>query len=412
MNAQQAQLLKTEQDRYAGFQSMGLKLDMTRGKPCKEQLDLSMGVLDALNSASQLIVNKTDYRNYGILTGIPEIKALFGELTGAAPEELIVAGNSSLNLMYDSLQRAYQFGVCGGVPFHKLDKIKWLCPVPGYDRHFGVTEVLGAEMINVPMTSEGPDIAVIEELVKDPAVKGMWCVPKYSNPQGIVYSDKVVKALAALKPAAADFRIYWDNAYMVHAITEEGDTLLNILAEAKKAGNPDIVYIFGSTSKISFAGAGVAFMAASKKNIDSLAGKMNFQTIGSDKLTQYAHALFFKDAANIMEHMKKHRLILAPKFDTVIKILNEELKGLAQWDIPRGGYFMSIDLPEGTAQRTVALAKDAGVAFTPAGSTYPYKKDPRDANLRIAPSLPPIAELETAMRVFCCCAKIAWLEKQ
>lgn len=412
MNAHQAQRLKNEQNRYEGFRAMNLKLDMTRGKPCKEQLDLSQGLLDALSSSASLIVNKTDYRNYGILTGIPEIKALFCEMTGVAEDEIIVAGNSSLNLMYDTLQRAYQFGVCGGVPFQKQEKIKWLCPVPGYDRHFGVTEVLGAEMMNVPMTSEGPDIAVIEELVKDPAVKGMWCVPKYSNPQGIVYSDRVVKALAALKPAAPDFRIYWDNAYMVHAITEEGDTLLDILAEAKKAGNPDIVYIFGSTSKISFAGAGVAFMAASKRNIDAIVEKMNFQTIGPDKINQYAHALFLKDAANVAEHMKKHGKILAPKFLTVDKILREELADIAKWEFPRGGYFMSVDLPQGTARRTVALAKDLGVVFTPAGSTYPYKKDPKDSNLRIAPSLPPIGELETAMRVFCCCAKIAYLEKQ
>jgi DNA-binding transcriptional MocR family regulator len=412
MNAQQAQLLKQEQDRYAGFKAMGLKLDMTRGKPCKEQLDLSQGLLDALSSATSLIINKTDYRNYGILTGIPEIKTIFCELIGVTQEEIIVAGNSSLNLMYDTLQRAYQFGVCGGIPFNKQDKIKWLCPVPGYDRHFGVTEVLGAEMINVPMTSEGPDVDVVAELVKDPAVKGMWCVPKYSNPQGIVYSDRVVRALAALKPASPDFRIYWDNAYMVHAITKEGDTLLDILSEAKKAGNPDIVYIFGSTSKITFAGAGVAFMAASKRNIDAIIEKMNYQTIGPDKVNQYAHALFLKNTANIMEHMNKHCEILAPKFEKVIRILTEEIKDIAKWENPRGGYFVSVNLPEGTAKRTVALAKEAGVVFTPAGSTYPYKKDPKDSNLRIAPSLPPLEELEIAMRVFCCCAKIAYLEKQ
>ncbi|MDD3946837.1 MAG: aminotransferase class I/II-fold pyridoxal phosphate-dependent enzyme [Clostridia bacterium] len=410
MNNEQKMLLTKERERLADFKDRGLKLDMSRGKPCKEQLDLSMGLMDVLTSKSNLNVNNMDYRNYGILAGVPEIKAIFCELIDVTDDEIIVAGNSSLNLMYDTLQRGMQFGVAGGVPFHKQEKIKWLCPVPGYDRHFGVTEVMGVEMLNVPMTSEGPDIAVIQELIKDPAVKGMWCVPKYSNPQGLVYSEKVVKALAALKPAAPDFRIYWDNAYMVHAVTEEGDTLTDILAEAKKAGNPDIVYMFGSTSKITFAGSGIAFVASSKKNIDDIKSKMTYQTIGPDKLSQYAHALFFKDAEGVYELMKKHQKILTPKFATVMNILAEELTGIANWQEPRGGYFVSVDLPKGTAKRTVELAKDAGVIFTPAGATFPYKKDPNDSNLRIAPSLPPIAELETAMRVFCCAAKIAYLE--
>ncbi|HOB64616.1 MAG TPA: aminotransferase class I/II-fold pyridoxal phosphate-dependent enzyme [Clostridia bacterium] len=412
MNTEQKALLERELQRFEQFKTMGLKLDMSRGKPCKEQLDLSMGLFDVLTSKSNLIINKNDYRNYGILSGIPEIKAIFCELTGYADEEMVVAGNSSLNLMYDTLQRAMQFGVAGGEPLNKQGRIKWLCPVPGYDRHFAITELMGIEMINVPMTDEGPDVAVIEELVKDPAVKGMWCVPKYSNPQGIVYSDRAVKALASLKPAASDFRIYWDNAYMVHAITDEDDELTDILTEAKKAGNPDIVYIFGSTSKITFAGGGVAFVASSKRNIDDILSKMTFQTIGPDKISQLAHALFFKNADGIRDIMAKHKDILAPKFETVLKILEEELSDIAVWQKPRGGYFISVDLPNGTAKRTVALAKEAGVIFTPAGATFPYRKDPKDSNLRIAPSLPPIGELETAMRVFCCAAKIAYLEKQ
>lgn len=408
-NGQKAQLI-LQQQRLEQFKAMGLQLDMSRGKPCKEQLDLSMGLLDAITSNSNLIVNKNDYRNYGILAGVPEIKKIFCEMLNITDDEIVVAGNSSLNLMYDTLQRAMQFGVAGGEPFNKQGAIKWLCPVPGYDRHFAVTEVMGIEMINIPMTAEGPDTDLIRQYIQDPAVKGMWCVPKYSNPQGIVYSDRVVKELAALKPAAADFRIYWDNAYMVHPITPQGDTLTDILAEAKLAGNPDIVYIFGSTSKITFAGAGIAFIASGKKNIDSIKDKMSYQTIGPDKLSQYAHALFFKNADGINELMEKHRQILAPKFAAVMDILAQELTGIASWQQPRGGYFVSVDLPKGTAKRTVALAKEAGVVFTPAGATFPYKKDPNDSNLRIAPSLPPIAELQAAMRVFCCAAKIAYYE--
>lgn len=408
-NDERKELLAKEKARFEGYKAMGLKLDMSRGRPCAEQLDLSMGIFDILNSRSA-VKGASDYRNYGIIDGIPEIKAVIGGIVSVKPEELIVAGNSSLNLMYDCVQRAMQFGLCGGTPFNKQEKVKWLCPVPGYDRHFAVTEALGVEMINVPMTPEGPDMDEVERLIKDPAVKGIWCVPKYSNPEGVVFSDSVVKRFAALKPAAADFRIYWDNAYMVHSLTDEGDNLINILDEAKKAGNPDIVYIFGSTSKITFAGGGIAFVAASEKNIAEIKKRMSYQTIGPDKIAQYVHALYLKNADNVKSIMKKHGEILKPKFEIVLKILAEELTGIACWLNPRGGYFISCNLPKGTAKKTIALLKEAGVIFTPAGSTYPYMNDPDDSNVRIAPTLPPIAELETAMRVFCCAAKITYLE--
>lgn len=410
-NERKQELLKEELARYEKFKAMDLKLDMSRGKPSKEQLDLSMGIFDVLNSSSSL-KGKQDYRNYGINDGIPEIKAIFTELLGITDDEIIVSGNASLVLMYDTIQRAMQFGVLGGEPWNKQGKIKWLCPVPGYDRHFAVTELFGIEMINVPMNEEGPDMDMIEELVKDPSVKGVWCVPKYSNPMGIIYSDEVVKRFAALRPAAEDFRIMWDNAYMVHALYGQ-DKMLDIFAEAKKCGNEDIVYMFGSTSKISFAGAGIAFIAGSKRNMDSLRKLINIQSIGPDKVSQYAHALFFKNAAGIYAHMEKHAEILRPKFDAVLAILDEELgdTGVAKWNKPRGGYFISCFLKKGTAKRTVQLAKEAGVVFTGAGATYPYKNDPDDSNLRIAPTMPPIDELRTAMKIFCCSAKIAALEK-
>ena len=410
-NERKQELLKQELARYEGFKAMDLKLDMSRGKPSKEQLDLSMGIFDVLNSSSSL-KGKQDYRNYGINDGIPEIKAIFTELLGITDDEIIVSGNASLVLMYDTIQRAMQFGVLGGEPWNKQGKIKWLCPVPGYDRHFAVTELFGIEMINVPMKHDGPDMDMIEELVKDPSVKGVWCVPKYSNPMGIIYSDEVVRRFAALKPAAKDFRIMWDNAYMVHALYGQ-DKMLDIFAEAKKYGNEDIVYMFGSTSKISFAGAGIALIAGSKRNMDSLRKLINIQSIGPDKVSQYAHALFFKNADGIYAQMEKHAEILRPKFDAVLEILDEELgdTGIAKWNKPRGGYFISCFLKKGTAKRTVQLAKEAGVTFTGAGATYPYKNDPDDSNLRIAPTLPPIDELRTAMKIFCCAAKIAALEK-
>ncbi len=405
-------LLVAEQEKYANYQAMNLSLDMSRGKPCKEQLDISMDMLDKINSTTDF-KRKIDYRNYGIADGIPELKKLFCELIGGVSnDEIIVAYNASLNLMYDSIQRAMQFGVLGGEPWNKQGNLKWLCPVPGYDRHFAITELFGFDMIHIPMDENGPDMDMVEELVKDESVKGVWCVPKYSNPMGIIYSDEVVRRFANLKPAAKDFRIMWDNAYMVHALYGQ-DKMLNIFEEAKKVGNEDIVYMFGSTSKISFAGAGVAFMVGSKANMDSQRKYMSIQTIGPDKVSQLMHSLYFTTVDDIYVHMEKHAEILRPKFEEVLKIMDEELSktGIAKWNKPRGGYFISCFLEEGTAKRTVQLAKEAGVVFTGAGATYPCKKDPKDSNLRIAPTLPPMDELKTAMHIFCCCAKIAYLEK-
>lgn len=405
-------ILAKEQARYEEYKAMNLKLDMSRGKPCKEQLDLSMEMLDCINSKSNL-VRGVDYRNYGLADGIPELKELFGKLLGGlCKDEIIVAYNASLNLMYDTIQRAMQFGILGGKPWNKEEKLKWLCPVPGYDRHFAITELFGFEMINVPCDENGPDMDMIEELVKDPAVKGIWCVPKYSNPMGIIYSDEVVRRLASLKPSAKDFRIMWDNAYMVHSLYGQ-DELLDIYAEAKKCGNEDIVYMFGSTSKVTFSGAGVAFMAGSKANMDDARKYMSKQSIGPDKVSQLMHAAYFNSVESIYAHMEKHAAILRPKFEAVLEILEEEFwnTGIATWNKPRGGYFISCFLAEGTAKRTVALAKEAGVVFTGAGATYPYKNDPNDSNVRIAPTLPPMEELITAMRIFCCCAKVAYLEK-
>ncbi len=403
------EIYENEKKRYDEFVSLGLNLDMSRGKPNKEQLDISDGMFDEIYR-SKGIIGSNDYRNYGILDGIPEAKKIFADLSGVTESQIIIMGNSSLNIMYDTVQRAMQFGVLGGVPFNKQGKIKWICPVPGYDRHFSVTEVFGIEMINVPMKSDGPDMDMIEELVKDESVKGVWCVPKYSNPQGIVYSDEVVERFAALKPAAKDFRIYWDNAYMIHYITEDVP-LLNIFDAAKKYGNEDLIYMFGSTSKMTFAGAGVAWICASENNIADIKKYMGYQTIGFNKLNQLAHVLFFKSADGIREHMKKHAEMIRPRFDLVLNILDEELGGLCEWVKPAGGYFIGIDLPDFTAKRAVALSKAAGVTMTGAGATYPYKKDPRDRNVRIAPTYPSEEELAAAMRVFCCSVKLAWAEK-
>lgn len=403
------EIYENEKKRYDEFVSLGLNLDMSRGKPNKEQLDISDGMFDEIYR-SKGIIGSNDYRNYGILDGIPEAKKIFADLSGVTESQIIIMGNSSLNIMYDTVQRAMQFGVLGGVPFNKQGKIKWICPVPGYDRHFSVTEVFGIEMINVPMKSNGPDMDMIEELVKDESVKGVWCVPKYSNPQGIVYSDEVVERFAALKPAAKDFRIYWDNAYMIHYITEDVP-LLNIFDAAKKYGNEDLIYMFGSTSKMTFAGAGVAWICASENNIADIKKYMGYQTIGFNKLNQLAHVLFFKSADGIREHMKKHAEMIRPRFDLVLNILDEELGGLCEWVKPAGGYFIGIDLPDFTAKRAVALSKAAGVTMTGAGATYPYKNDPRDRNVRIAPTYPSEEELATAMRVFCCSVKLAWAEK-
>ena len=409
--SEKQKLLAEMQERMDMYVRKGLKLDMSRGKPSKDQLDLSNGLYKELDP-SLGYVGKQDYRNYGINDGIPEIKKLFAELAGVGENEIIVAYNASLNLMYDSVQRAMQFGVSGCEPWNKQGKIKWICPVPGYDRHFAVTELFGIEMINVDMKDDGPDMDKVEELIKDPSVKGMWNVPKYSNPTGVVYSDEVVERLAKMKPAAPDFRLMWDNAYMVHALYKQREQA-NILALAKKYGNEDMIYGFGSTSKITFAGAGVAFMYSSEKNIAEIKKQMNIQSIGPDKMVQLAHYRFLKSVDGIDALMEKHAAIMRPKFEAVIEILEEELgdTGIAKWTKPEGGYFISVDLMPGTAKKTVALAKEMGVVFTGAGATYPYKKDPNDSNLRIAPSLPPIDELVEATHIFAVAAKIAYLSE-
>lgn len=402
-------IYEQEKERYDSYKKLNLKLDMSRGKPNPEQLDVSDGLFEVFGTLKEKM-NGTDYRNYGLLDGIPEAKKLFAELSGVKDTEIIVMGNSSLNVMYDTVQRAMQFGICGETPLNKQGKIKWLCPVPGYDRHFAITETFGIEMINIPMKGDGPDMDMVEELVKDESVKGIWCVPKYSNPQGIVYSDEIVERFAALKPAAKDFRIYWDNAYMIHYITKDVP-LKNIFEAAKVHGNEDLVYMFGSTSKMTFAGAGIAWLCASEKNITDIKKYMGFQTIGYDKLNQLAHVLYFGNADGLRAHMAKHAAMLRPRFETVLSILDEELTELCKWNKPEGGYFIGIDLPKHTAKRAVGLAKEAGVTMTNAGATYPYRNDPDDSNVRIAPTYPSIDELKTAMKVFCCCVKIAWAEK-
>lgn len=402
-------ILAEERKKYEEYKGLKLSLDMSRGKPNGKQLDLSKGLFDSLNSESNLIAG-IDYRNYGCLDGIPEAKELFAELCGVKTTEIMVLGNSSLNIMYDNLQRSMQFGLGGNLPFNKQEKLKWICPVPGYDRHFAITELFGFEMINVPIGENGPDMDIIEELVKDEAVKGIWCIPKFSNPQGIVFSDDTVRRFAQLKPAAKDFRIYWDNAYAVHYIDEDVQ-MLNLLNVAKEYNNDDIVYMFGSTSKITFPGAGVAYVCANEKNLAEMKKYMTLQTIGPNKLNQIAHVRFFGSVEKIHEHMAKHAKLLKPKFDTVVSILTEELDNLCSLFVPHGGYFISCDLPNGTAKRAVELAKNVGVVMTPAGATYPYKKDPNDCNVRVAPTFPGIEELTMAMKVFCCCVKIAWAEK-
>jgi aspartate/methionine/tyrosine aminotransferase len=393
------------------YKAKKLNLDMSRGKPSKVQLDVCTDVLDVINSKSDF--GNSDYRNYGINDGIPEIKAVFCELLDIKQEELIVFGNASLNLMYDTLQRAMQFGVLGQPSWNKQGNIKWLCPVPGYDRHFAITELFGIEMINIPMTETGPDMDLIEKLVADETVKGIWCVPKYSNPDGIIYSDKTVERFAKLSPKAKDFRVFWDNAYMIHGLYGQ-DYMKDVFSEAKKYNNEDHFYIFGSTSKITFAGAGVAFMYSSKANIDSLKKMIGIQTIGPDKLNQLAHARYLKNKNNILDIMKRHGDLLRPKFEKVLEILDSNFLGteIASYTHPRGGYFISCNLVNGTAKKTLKIAAEAGVKFTNAGATFPYGKDPEDRNVRIAPSLPPLNELIIAMEIFCCAAKIAYYEKK
>ena len=401
---------------YEEAKAKGLKLDMSRGKPAASQLDMEMDFMNVLNADSILKTEAgVDCRNYGIMDGIPEARKLIGDVLGVSADNVIVFGNASLNIMYDTVARSEIFGVMGETPWCKLDKVKFLCPVPGYDRHFAITEQFGIEMINVPMTEDGPDMDMVEELVNtDPAVKGIWCVPKYSNPQGYTYSDETVKRFAALKPAAKDFRIYWDNAYVIHDLYEEKkDTLLDIISECEKAGNPDMVYEFCSTSKVTFPGSGIAALAASKANLDFIKKFMTIQTIGYDKVNQLRHVRYFKDAEGMKAHMMKHAAILRPKFEAVFHVLESELNGLGigSWTEPKGGYFISFDALEGCAKKIVEKCKEAGVVLTGAGATYPYKKDPKDSNIRLAPSFPTPEELAMATDLFVLCVKIVSVEK-
>lgn len=403
------------QERYNHFKAKGLKLNMARGKPETEQLKLSMGMLDALNSASNLYASTgEDCRNYGMPYGLPEMRELFSKLMGVEASNIIAGGNSSLNMMFDTVSCAMTHGFSGCQPWGKQGTVKFLCPSPGYDRHFAITEYFGFELLTVPMLPTGPDMDVVEKLVSnDETVKGIWCVPKYSNPEGITYSDETVRRFAALKPAAKDFRIFWDNAYCVHDLTDTPDQLLNLWLECKKTGNEDLPILFVSTSKISFPGAGVAALGASDSNLAVLKEYFSYQTIGPDKLNQLRHLYFFKNYDGVMEQMKKHRRLIAPKFKAVIDKLESELggKGVARWTHPNGGYFISVDVLNGCAKRVVSLCKEAGVTLTGAGATFPYGKDPNDSNIRVAPTYPPVAELQVAMDLFCICVQLAAAEK-
>ena len=402
------------EQQFNEYKAKGLKLDMSRGKPSPDQLDLSMEIMDHYGN-EYVSENGIDCRNYGLLDGIPEAKAIFSEMLEVSSEQIIIGGNSSLQLMYDFVIRALQLGVLGSEkPWCKYDKVKFLCPVPGYDRHFAICESLGIEMINIDYKSDGPDMDEVERLVSsDESIKGIWCVPMYSNPTGISYSDEVVRRFAMLKPAAKDFRILWDNAYCVHHLSDEHDKIINIIEECEKAGNPDMVVEFASTSKISFPGSGVAVIAASRANIDFIKSQLTFQTIGYDKLNQLHHVQYFRDINGIMEHMKRHAAIVKPKFDAVLSALDREIAplGIGEWNSPRGGYFISFDSLDGCAKRIVGLAKDAGVVMTGAGATYPYCRDPRDSNIRIAPTYPTVDEKNLAMEIFCICVKLASVEK-
>ena len=408
--------LESLRNEYRSYQERGLQLNMARGKPCAEQLNLSMGMMDVLSGDSDLHCDDgTDCRNYGVLGGIDEAKALLGAMIEVPAENIMIYGNSSLNVMYDAISRAMTHGIMGNTPWCKLDRVRFLCPVPGYDRHFAITEYFGIERVNVPMTDKGPNMDVVEGLVaNDDSIKGIWCVPKYSNPSGITYSEETVKRFARLRPAAKDFRIYWDNAYSVHHLYEnDQDYLIEILAECQRAGNPDLVYKFTSTSKISFPGSGISAIATSLNNLADIKKQFGIQTIGHDKVNQLRHVRFFKDLNGITEHMKKHADILRPKFELVEKIFDDELGGLGvgDWTKPKGGYFISFNSNQGCAKAIVSRCKKAGVILTEAGATYPYHHDPLDSNIRIAPSYPSMSDLETAAKIFTLSVKIESLKK-
>ena len=417
MTREELEALQAElKAKYKEYQAKDLKLNMARGKPCVEQLNLSMGMMDVLSASSDLTCDDgTDCRNYGVLDGIHEAKVLLADMMEVGIDNIIIYGNSSLNVMYDTIARSMTHGVMGSTPWAKLDKVKFLCPVPGYDRHFKITEYFGIEMINVPMTENGPDMDMVERLVReDESIKGIWCVPKYSNPQGYSYSNETVRRFARLEPKANDFRIYWDNAYTIHHLYDDKqDELVEILAECKKAGNPDMVYKFASTSKISFPGSGVSVLASSLNNLEDIKKQLAIQTIGHDKVNQLRHVRYFGDINGMKEHMRKHADILRPKFEAVLEILERELGGLdiGTWTKPNGGYFISFDSLEGCAKDIVARCKKAGVEMTGAGATYPYGKDPHESNIRIAPSYPPISDLVVAAELFALCVKLASIEK-
>lgn len=412
------QLQKELSAAYEDAKKKGLKLDMSRGKPSAEQLELSKEMLDVVSSESDCMTKEgIECRNYGAMEGTPAARKLMADMMDTKPENVIVCGNASLNVMFDTVSRSVTHGVCGSTPWCKLDKVKFLCPVPGYDRHFSITEYFGIEMINIPMSVSGPDMDLVEKYVsEDASIKGIWCVPKYSNPQGVCYSDETVRRMAALKPAAEDFRIYWDNAYAVHHLYEEEEkqvVLLDIISECEKAGNPDMVFEFASTSKVSFPGGGISAVAASAKNLEYIKKSMTIMTIGYDKINQLRHVRFFKDIEGMKAHMMKHAASIRPKFEIVLTSLEKELGSLeiAQWIKPLGGYFVSFDAMEGCAKKIVAKCKEAGVVMTGAGATYPYKNDPKDSNIRIAPTFPTQEELTAAMEIFVLCVKLVSVEK-
>jgi len=398
---------------FEELKAQNLRLDMSRGKPGREQLNLVSDMLTVLATPEDCVADALDVRNYGELTGIPAAKKLWAEILGCKPEECFIGGNASLTLMYDTIAKAYTHGLLHSEkPWSKLDTVKFLCPSPGYDRHFKVTESFGAELITVPMTAEGPNMDMVEELVKDPAVKGIWCVPKYSNPDGIIYSDTTIARLAALKPAAPDFIIMWDNAYCIHEFDGEFVPFQDILTLCREAGNPDMVFEYASTSKVTFPGAGISVMATSEANMKYMVGLIGIQTISYDKVNQWRHVKYLKNKNNTLALMKKHAEILRPRFRCVLDTLEQEIAplGIANWQTPKGGYFVSVNTAPGLAKRTLALCKEAGVVMTGAGATFPYGKDPQDSNIRIAPSLPPVQELAAAMEIFCTSLKLAALE--
>ncbi len=412
--AQLAAEKETVSRKFQELKARGLKLDMSRGKPGKVQLDMVSDILTVLSDPAQCLVEGLDVRNYGELTGLPAAKRLFAEILGCKSEECFIGGNASLTLMYDTIAKAFTHGLLHSEkPWAKLDKVKFLCPAPGYDRHFRITESFGMELITIAMTPTGPDMDAVEAYVKDPAVKGIWCVPKYSNPEGIIYSEETIRRIAHLKPAAPDFVVMWDNAYCIHEFDGDYVPFPDILSLCREAGNPDMVFEYASTSKVTLPGAGVSVMATSVDNMKYMTKLLGAQTISYDKVNQLRHVLYLKDKAHTLELMKRHAAIMKPKFDAVVKALDEQIAplGIAQFKRPKGGYFVSVDTMDGLAKRTLALCKEAGVVMTAAGATFPYGVDPRDRNIRIAPSLPPVEELEVAIDVFCTCLKLAALEK-